>query len=154
MGKFKDLFCGLLAFLAAALLAGCRTVKHVPVGTVRTGSVHAIDSSVVNTVIRYKDSLRVKDSVVIVVDTAGNVLSKEKYHDEEHTKDTGRSNSETKSKEAKSTDRVQVPVFVERELDWWQQVRLKLFWPLAAVSVVMVVAVLLSVYVKLKKKQP
>ena len=90
---------GLLVCWLITLLAGCKTVRYVPVETVRTDSVHLMDSSVVNTIIHYKDSLRIKDSIVIVVDTAGNVLSKEKYHDERHTKDTERSNNETNVKE-------------------------------------------------------
>lgn len=134
---------GLLVCWLITLLAGCKTVRYVPVETVRTDSVHLMDSSVVNTIIHYKDSLRIKDSIVIVVDTAGNVLSKEKYHDERHTKDTERSNNETnvKEKDARSADSVQIPVPVERKLGWWQQARLKLFWPLVAVVAVLAVAV-------------
>lgn len=144
------MFLGLLVCL---LLAGCRTVRYVPVETVRTDSVHVRDSSVVNTIIHYKDSLRIKDSIVIVVDTAGNVLSKEKYHDERHTKDTERSNNETnvKEKDARSAGSVEVPVPVEKPLGWWQQARLKLFWPLVAVVVVLTVAVWWMVRMARKK---
>ena len=140
MGRMKGLFLGLLACI---MLAGCKTVRYVPVETVRTDSVYVTDSSVVNTIVRYKDSLRVKDSIVIVVDTAGNVLSKEKYHDEKHTKNTERSNDETtiKEKDARSADSVEVPVPVEKPLGWWEQARLKLFLPLVAVVVVLAVAV-------------
>ena len=144
---------GLLVCWLITLLAGCKTVRYVPVETVRTDSVHLMDSSVVNTIIHYKDSLRIKDSIVIVVDTAGNVLSKEKYHDERHTKDTERSNNETnvKEKDARSADSVQIPVPVEKPLGWWQQARLKLFWPLVAVVVVLAVAVWWMVRMARKK---
>lgn len=127
MERLKGLFLGLLVCLA---LAGCKTVKYVPVETVRTDSVYATDSSVVNTIIHYKDSLRIKDSIVIVVDTAGNVLSKEKYHDEKYAKDTEQSNNETtiKEKDARSADSVEVPVPVEKPLTWWQKFRLDAFW--------------------------
>ena len=133
---------GLAVLIVISLLAGCRTVKYVPVESVKIDSMYVTDSLVVNTIIRYKDSLRVKDSIVMVVDTAGNVLSKEKYHDEKHTKDTERSNDETKTKakEAKSADSVQTPVPVEPELGWWQLTRLKLFWPLVTVVTVLVTA--------------
>lgn len=133
---------GLVVLIIISLLAGCRTVKYVPVESVKIDSMYVTDSLVVNTIIRYKDSLRVKDSIVMVVDTAGNVLSKEKYHDEKHTKDTERSNDETKTKakEAKSADSVQTPVPVEPELGWWQLTRLKLFWPLVTVVTVLVTA--------------
>ena len=144
--KFKDeltgALWGLVVLIIISLLAGCRTVKYVPVESVKIDSMYVTDSLVVNTIIRYKDSLRVKDSIVMVVDTAGNVLSKEKYHDEKHTKDTERSNDETKTKakEAKSADSVQTPVPVEPELGWWQLTRLKLFWPLVTVVTVLVTA--------------
>lgn len=149
----KGLFWGLLACLLITLLCGCKTVRYVPVETVRTDSVYLMDSSVVNTIIHYKDSLRIKDSIVIVVDTAGNVLSKEKYHDERHTKDTERSNNETKAKvkEAKSADSVQIPLPVEKPLGWWQQARLKLFWPLVAVVVVLAAAVWL-LFARVRRK--
>ena len=38
-------------------------------------------------------------------------------------------------------DSVQIPLPVEKPLGWWQQARLKLFWPLVAVVVVLTVAV-------------
>ena len=155
--KLKDELTGALWGLAVliviSLLCGCKSVKYVPVETVRTDSVHVRDSSAVNTIIHYKDSLRIKDSIVIVVDTAGNVLSKEKYHDEKHTKDTERSNNETnvKEKDARSAGSVEVPVPVEKPLGWWQQTRLKLFWPLVAVAVVLTVAVWWMVRMARKK---
>ena len=153
MERVKGLFWGLLICILISLLSGCKSVQYVPVETVRTDSVYLMDSSVVNTIIHYKDSLRIKDSIVIVVDTAGNVLSKEKYHDERHTKDTERSNNETnvKEKDARSADSVQIPVPVERELGWWQQARLKLFWPLVAVVVVLA-AVVWLLFARVRRK--
>lgn len=139
--------------LTVALLTGCKSTKYVPVETVRVDSVFVSDSSVVKTITHYKDSLRIKDSIVIVVDTAGNVLIKEKYHDERHTKDTERSNNETKTKakEAKSAESVQTPVPLERPLTWWQQTRLKLFWPLAG-SVVVLSFIVVWLVRRFKKK--
>ena len=139
--------------LTVALLTGCKSTKYVPVETVRVDSVFVSDSSVVKTITHYKDSLRIKDSIVIVVDTAGNVLIKEKYHDERHTKDTERSNNETKTKakEAKSAESVQTPAPVERPLTWWQQTRLKLFWPLAG-SVVVLSFIVVWLVRRFKKK--
>lgn len=137
--------------LTVALLTGCKSTKYVPVEAVRADSVFVSDSSVVKTTTHYKDSLRIKDSIVIVVDTAGNVLLKEKYHDERHTKDTERSNNETKTKEAKSAESVQTPAPVERPLTWWQQTRLKLFWPLAG-SVVVLSFIVVWLVRRFKKK--
>lgn len=143
----------ILGLLSVVLLVGCKSTKYVPVETVRVDSVFVSDSSVVKTITHYKDSLRIKDSIVIVVDTAGNVLIKEKYHDERHTKDTERSNNETKTKakEAKSAESVQTPVPLERPLTWWQQTRLKLFWPLAG-SVVVLPFIVVWLVRRFKKK--
>lgn len=141
----------ILGLLSVVLLVGCKSTKYVPVETVRVDSVFVSDSSVVKTITHYKDSLRIKDSIVIVVDTAGNVLIKEKYHDERHTKDTERSNNETKTKEAKSAESVQTPVPLERPLTWWQQTRLKLFWPLAG-SVVVLSFIVVWLVRRFKKK--
>ena len=143
----------ILRLLSVVLLVGCKSTKYVPVETVRVDSVFVSDSSVVKTITHYKDSLRIKDSIVIVVDTAGNVLIKEKYHDERHTKDTERSNNETKTKakEAKSAESVQTPVPLERPLTWWQQTRLKLFWPLAG-SVVVLSFIVVWLVRRFKKK--
>ena len=143
----------IFSILIACLFAGCKSIRCVPVETVRTDSVFTSDSSVVKTITHYKDSLRIKDSIVIVVDTAGNVLRKEKYHDERHTKDTERSNNETKTKakEAKSAESVQTPAPVERPLTWWQQTRFKLFCPLAG-SVVVLSFIVVWLLRRLKKK--
>lgn len=153
MEWLKGLLWGLLACLLITLLAGCKTVKYVPVETVRTDSIFIRDSLVVNTIIHYKDSLRIKDSTVIVLDTAGNVISKEKYHDETRTKDTGRSDREakTKERETKSTDVEQTPVIVEKELSRWQEFRLDAFWWLVGVLGVVGVLVVLMIRKRLKR---
>ena len=153
MEWLKGLLWGLLACLLITLLAGCKTVKYVPVETVKTDSVFIRDSLVANTIIHYKDSLRIKDSTVVVVDTAGNVISKEKYHDETRTKDIGRSDTEakTKERETKSADVEQTPVIVEKELSRWQEFRLDAFWWL--VGVLGVVGVLVVLMIRKRRKR-
>ena len=125
----------------------------MPVETVRNDSVFIRDSLVANTIIHYKDSLRIKDSTVVVVDTAGNVISKEKYHDETRTKDTGRSDTgaKTKERETKSADVEQTPVIVEKELSRWQEFRLDAFWWL--VGVLGAVGVLVVLMIRKRRKR-
>ena len=98
-------------------------------------SVRVTDSTERKTEIHYKDSLRIKDSVVVVVDTAGNIVSKEKYHEETRTRDTGRKTDETaaSSREARHSETEQVPVPAEKPLSPWERTRLRLFWPLVVV---------------------
>ena len=152
MEWLKGLLWGLLACLLITLLVGCKTVRYVPVETLRTDSIFVRDSLVVNTIIHYKDSLRIKDSTVVVVDTAGNVISKETYHDETRTKDTGRRDTETKAKEreTKSADIEQTPVIMEKELSRWQEFRLDAFWWLVGVLGIVGVLVVLMIR-KLRK---
>lgn len=151
--SIRGLLWGILTCIVLTLLFGCKSVKYVPVETVRTDSVFVRDSLVVNTIIHYKDSLRIKDSTVIVLDTAGNVISKEKYHDEMRTKDTGRSDRETKAqeRETKSADVEQTPVIVEKELSRWQEFQLDAFWCLVGVLGVVGVLVVLMIRKRLKR---
>lgn len=120
---------GLAVLIVISLLCGCKTVRYVPVETVRTDSVY---------VDRWqRDSVYVRDSVWVNRWTAGDtvfvdkVVYKWRYRDR-RLRDTLR---------ILRYDTVETPVPVERELGWWEQTRLKLFWPLVAVAVVLAVAV-------------
>lgn len=115
--------------LIACLFAGCKTVRYVPVETVRTDSVY---------VDRWqRDSVYVRDSVWVNRWTVGDTVYQDKvvykwrYRDR-RLRDTLR---------ILRYDTVETPVPVERELGWWERARLKMFWPLAAAVVVLVIAV-------------
>ena len=72
MERMKGLFWGLLACLLITLLAGCRTVRYVPVETVRTDSVY---------VDRWqRDSVYVRDSVWVNLWTAGDTVFVDKVN--------------------------------------------------------------------------
>lgn len=113
-----------------ALLAGCRSVQHVPVETVREArdSVAVRDSIVYRSETRWTDSVRVKDSTVIVQDAEGNIL-REKYYRTEERYSLLRAGYEKLAQayerlKAQRADSVQVPVPVEKPLTRWQQFRL------------------------------
>lgn len=131
--KLKDELTGALFGLAVliviSLLCGCKTVRYVPVETVRTDSVY---------VDRWqRDSVYVRDSVWVNRWTAGDTVYQDKvvykwrYRDR-RLRDTLR---------ILRYDTVETPVPVERELGWWERARLKLFWPVVAAAVVLAVAV-------------
>ena len=114
-----------------ALLAGCRSVQHVPVETVRTvrDSVAVRDSVVYRSEVRWADSVRVKDSTVIVLDDEGRTV-REKYYRTEERYSLLRAEYEKLAQayerlKAQRADSVAVPVPVEKPLTRWQQVKMK-----------------------------
>ena len=136
MEKVKGLFLGLLVCL---LLAGCRTVRYVPVETVRTDSVY-VDRFT-------RDSVYLRDSVFVNRWMQGDTVFVDKVSVKYLYRDRWRHDTVAVVRR----DSVQIPLPVERELGWWQQTRLKLFWPLVAVVVVLAVAVWWMVRMARKK---
>ena len=131
--KLKDELTGALWGLAVliviSLLCGCRTVKYVPVETVRTDSVY-VDRF-------HRDSVYLRDSVYINRWTYGDTVFVDKVSVKYLYRDRWRHDTVAVTRR----DSVQIPLPVEKPLGWWQQARLKLFWPLVAVVVVLTVAV-------------
>lgn len=136
MERMKLLLLGLLACL---VLAGCKTVRYVPVETVRTDSVY-VDRFA-------RDSVYLRDSVWVNRYVLGDTVYVDKVSVKYLYRDRWRYDTVAVTKR----DSVQVPVPVERELGWWQQARLKLFWPLVAVVVVLAVAVWL-LFARVRRK--
>ena len=120
---------GLAVLIVISLLCGCKTVKYVPVETVRTDSV-AVDRFV-------RDSVYLRDSVWVNRWTAGDTVFVDKVSVKWRCRDRWRRDTVAVVRR----DSVAVPYPVERELGWWERARLKMFWPLVAVVVVLVIAV-------------
>ena len=131
--KLKDELTGALWGLAVliviSLLCGCKTVRYVPVETVRTDSVY-VDRFA-------RDSVYLRDSVYINRWMQGDTV----YVDKVSVKYLYRDRWRRDTVAVVTRDSVQIPLPVEKPLGWWQQARLKLFWPLVAVVVVLAVAV-------------
>lgn len=112
---------GLLVCWLITLLAGCKTVRYVPVETVRTDSV---------TVDRFiRDSVYLRDSVYVNRWTQGDTVFVDKVSVKWRYRDRWRRDTVAVVRR----DSVEVAVPVEKPLDWWEQARLKLFWPLVGV---------------------
>lgn len=126
MDRLKGLFWGLLACL---LLAGCKTTKYVPVPSVSVDSVY-VDRWL-------RDSVYLHDSVWVNRWVVGDTVYQDKVVYKWRYRDRWRRDTVAVVRR----DSVQVPVPVEKPLGWWQQARLKIFWPLVVVVVVLVVAV-------------
>ena len=120
---------GLAVLIVISLLCGCKTVRYVPVETVSTDSVY---------VDRWqRDSVYLRDSVWVNRWVVGDTVFVDKVSVKYLYRDRWRRDTVAVTKR----DSVQVPVPVEKPLGRWQQARLKLFWPLVAVVVVLAVAV-------------
>lgn len=127
--ELKGALWGLLVCWLITLLAGCRTVRYVPVETVRTDSVY-VDRFM-------RDSVLVRDSVWVNRWRAGDTVYQEKVVYKWRYRDRWQYDTVAVVRR----DSVKVPYPVEREPGWWERARLKLFWPLVAVVVVLAVAV-------------
>ena len=126
MERLKGLF---LVLLACLVLCGCKTVRYVPVETVRTDSVY-VDRFM-------RDSVYVRDSVLVNRWTAGDTVFVDRVSVKWRYRDRWRRDT----LRILRYDMVETPVPVERELGWWERARMKLFWPMVAAVVVLVVAV-------------
>ena len=102
------------------VLAGCKSVKYVPVEAVRTDSVW---------VDRWqRDSVYVRDSVWVSRQERGDTVYVDKVAQRWLYRDRIRTDTVAVVREHKT----EIPVGVERQPTWWEQARLKAFWPLVA----------------------
>lgn len=125
----------ILTILLASAICSCRTVKYVPVETVRTDTVYSNYSRM--------DSIFVRDSVYIK--QKGDTVTEYRYKYVYKYKDR------TDTLYISSRDTVSVPYPVEKELTAWQQTKVNYGgWAMVIVFVFMLVVVGKMVY-KLKK---
>lgn len=121
MQAIKGMFWVFALCLLMPALAGCRSVRYVPVEAVRTDSVH---------VDRWqRDSVYVRDSVWVSRLERGDTV----FVDKVSVKYLYRDRLRTDTVAVVRRDSVQIPLPVEKPLGWWEQARLKAFWPLVAV---------------------
>ena len=125
----KGLLLGLLACAAMQLLWGCTATKYVPVPSVSVDSVY-VDRF-------HRDSVYLHDSVFVNRWVEGDTVFVDKVVTKYKYKDRWRYDTVAVVR----ADSVRVPYPIGKDLGWWQQARLKLFWPLVAVVVVLAVAV-------------
>lgn len=139
MEKVKWVLFIIIPYILMNLLSGCKSVQYVPFETVRTDSVYISDTSSVTVKIQYRDSIRIRDSIVIIKDSAGNIISFERYRDEMRSKDSDTCIDKTQNSTntAKSNNIQQIPIEVEQPLDWWEKMRLNAFWWLIGAIVVL-----------------
>ena len=152
--KLKGALWGMLICFIITLMFGCRSVKYVPVTSVKTDSIFIYDTSKVVNKIRYTDSLRIIDSIIVVQDTAGKTIYKEKHHSETRTKSNEMKNSEKQKtgKTEKTNNEVETPIYIEKKLGWWDKLCINVFPFLAAFTILLCMAIAWMLRGKLKKK--
>ena len=152
--KLKGALWGMLICFIITLMFGCRSVKYVPVTSVKTDSIFIYDTSKVVNKIRYTDSLRIIDSIIVVQDTAGKTIYKEKHHSETRTKSNEMKNSEKQKtgKTEKTNNEVETPIYIKKKLGWWDKLCINVFPFLAAFTILLCVAIAWMLRGKLKKK--
>lgn len=136
MDRLKGLFLGMLACL---VLAGCKTVRYVPVETVRTDSVY-VDRFM-------RDSVYLHDSVFVNQYMQGDTVFVDKLVTKYKYKDRWRYDTVAVVR----ADSVRVPYPVEKDLSWWQQTRLAAF-PILTVTIIVLVFIIAWLVKKVRRK--
>lgn len=141
--KLKDELTGALWGLAVliviSLLCGCKTVRYVPVETVRTDSVY-VDRFA-------RDSVYLRDSVYINRWTYGDTVFVDKVSVKYLYRDRWRYDTVAVVR----TDSVRVPYPIGKDLGWWEKTRLYSF-PVLVAMVAVLAFVIVWLVKKLRKK--
>ena len=127
-------FMAMLILLAMAVTS-CRSVRYVPVETVKHDSVYF------NKVVR--DSIHVKDSVLVIV--KGDTVIEFRY------KYVYRDKAKTDTAYVSRTDTIRVPYPVEAKLTKWQQFKMEAGGYAIALAVILVIAVAGYFVMKIRK---
>lgn len=126
----KHLAYFVFIILLVSAVWSCARVQYVPVPSTSymKDSVNLIDSLVIRYDTRITDSVRIKDSTVIVQDAEGNVVREKYFRETERYRSLENEYNELKRKyeelKAEKGDSVRVPYPVEKKLSRWQQLRM------------------------------
>lgn len=98
-----------IILLTLAICSSCRSIKYVPVETIRTDSLYLT--------VHERDSIHIKD--YIYIREKGDTVFVERWRTQ--YRDRGR----TDTLYIDRTREVQVPYPVEKELTWWQKAKIE-----------------------------
>ena len=125
-----------MLILLAMSVTSCRSVRYVPVETVKHDSVYF------NKVVR--DSIHVKDSVLVIV--KGDTVTEFRY------KYVYRDKAKTDTAYVSRTDTIRVPYPVEAKLTKWQRFRMDVGGYAVVAVVVLVFAIVGCSLYRIRKK--
>lgn len=146
------------ALLLSVMLPSCSRVQYVPVQSTSyvRDSVRMTDSVVMRYKTQTVDSVRVRDSTVIVQDKDGNVIREEHYRETEKYRSLEKEYNELKRKfealQKEKRDTVRVPYPVERRLDRWQQFKMNVGGAAIVAVVLILMAACLWIFLRIRKK--
>lgn len=121
-----------ISIMCSIWFTSCRSVQYVPVETVRTEIQYKerADSIVIKEKVNVRDSVRMRDSTVTIVNDKGDVIRIEVWHWKEKYSDVNTLYDSLKSRYdslySAKTDSVQVPYPVEKQLSRWQSAKMEL----------------------------
>ncbi|OKZ35496.1 MAG: hypothetical protein BHV79_06410 [Bacteroides uniformis] len=121
-----------IAIVLLLLFGSCRSIKYVPVETVRTDSLYLT--------VHERDSIHIKD--FIYIREKGDTVFVERWRTQ--YRDRGR----TDTLYVDRVREVQVPYPVEKELTWWQKTKIEL----GELSIGIILVLLIVVIWLIKKK--
>lgn len=129
----KMLLCviGLLAFIILAVLTSCTSTRLIPVERISHDTIFTKSKDSINwiTKINQKDSVSIRDSVVITKDNSGNIINKEGYHYRDrftNYKNIAEYYKEKYDSISKARiDSIPKIVQVEKKLSKWQNLKLE-----------------------------
>lgn len=117
----------IIALLMCVLMGSCKSIKYVPVETVKHDSIYINkhDTVSITNVVKEKEYIKVKDSTNVVVDETGKVLQREIWHNQIIIKEKSDSlnyyKALTDSLYALKQKVQEIPIEVERPLSKWEQ---------------------------------
>ena len=126
--KIIGLLWGIVACIIISMFVGCKSVKYIPVETVRTNTqykTNTVHDTIIDSVFMHNDVYK-HDSVITYL--RGDTIFVDRWHTIiQTTLDKGRklhSNVVHDTIYINKTDSVQVPVPVERKLTKWERVKM------------------------------
>ena len=157
--KIIGLLWGIVACIIISMFVGCKSVKYIPVETVRTNTqykTNTVHDTIIDSVFMHNDVYK-HDSVITYL--RGDTIFVDRWHTIiQTTLDKGRklhSNVVHDTIYINKTDSVQVPVPVERKLTKWEKTYntvKDIFFIIGMIVTLMIIAFVVLWLIKRKKE--
>lgn len=154
--KIIGLLWGIVACIIISMFVGCKSVKYIPVETVRTNTqykTNTVHDTIIDSVFMHNDVYK-HDSVITYL--RGDTIFVDRWHTIiQTTLDKGRklhSNVVHDTIYINKTDSVQVPVPVERKLTKWEKVKMDFGTAAIVIAMIAMIAGIVFIVWWLRKR--
>ena len=154
--KIIGLLWGIVACIIISMFVGCKSVKYIPVETVRTNTqykTNTVHDTIIDSVFMHNDVYK-HDSVITYL--RGDTIFVDRWHTIiQTTLDKGRklhSNVVHDTIYINKTDSVQVPVPVERKLTKWEKVKMDFGTAAIVIAMISMIAGIVFIVWWLRKR--